>query len=233
MEPSRNESGSNRTCTSRAFSRRRAVVVGATFGAGAVALVAALAAAPSTPAPVAQAAPATPAAKSSAAEVFKVDGVHSAVLFRIQHMGAGMFWGRFNAVEGTITFDGANQLAFDVSVDVGSIDTASSKRDDHLKSPDFFNAKEFPKMTFKSTSATKTTGNFYEVKGDLTMHGVTKPITAKVEWIGTTDMGARRAGFEATFTVNRADFGMNYGIDKGALGRDVQVIVALEAMPQK
>jgi len=177
-----------------------------------------------------------PAAPSAAVETFKVDAGHSAVLFRVQHLGAAYFWGRFDAVSGTISSDSAsaNGLSFDISVDVNSVDTASTQRDNHLKSPDFFSAKEFPTMTFKSTSAKKLDGNFYEVTGNLTLRGVTKPVTARVEWTGTAEKGmGRRIGFEAIFTIDRGEFGVNYGIENGALGKDVRVIVALEGVIEK
>jgi polyisoprenoid-binding protein YceI len=84
-------------------------------------------------------------------------------------------------------------------------------------------------MTFKSTAAKKTGETTYDVSGDLTIHGVTKPVVAKLEFTGMADMGkGMNAGFEATFAVKRSDFGMNYGIKQGALGDDVKVVVALE-----
>jgi len=181
-------------------------------------------------------APAAKPAASTAIETFQVDAGHSVTLFRVKHMGAAFFWGRFDSIAGTIRSDSAsaNGLAFDLSIDINSINTASTQRDNHLKAPDFFSAKEFPTMTFKSTSAKKLDDNFYEVAGDLTMRGVTKPITARVEWTGTADMGmGRRIGFEAIFTVKRSDFGVSYGVDKGALGDDVRVVAALEGVIEK
>jgi len=172
----------------------------------------------------------------AAVETFKVDPGHSMALFRVMHLGAGAFWGRFDAVSGTITTDSATAtgLSFDISIDVNSVNTASTQRDNHLKSPDFFSAKEFPAMTFKSTSAKKLDGNNYEVAGDLAIRGITKPITAKVLWTGTAELGmGRRAGFEATFTIDRGEFGVSYGLDNNALGRQVQVIVALEGLIPK
>lgn len=176
------------------------------------------------------------AAPAAPAEKFTVDTGHSTTLFRVQHAGAAYFWGRFDTVTGTITSDSAtaNGLSFDITIDVKSVNTASSKRDDHLRAPDFFSAKEFPTMTFKSTSAKKVDGNFYEVTGDLTVRGVTKPITARVEWTGTADKGmGRRIGFEAIFNIKRSDFGVSYGVENGALGDDVRVIVALEGLASK
>jgi len=193
----------------------------------------------STPssAPSARPAPAPSSVTTvSAKETFKVDSGHSVALFRVLHAGAGMFWGRFDSVTGTITAKDADpaSLSFDITIDVNSVNTANTQRDDHLKSPDFFSAKEFPSMTFKSTGAKSLGGNFLEVQGDLTIRGKSKPITAKVEWTGTADgrMG-RRSGFEATFTIDRGEFGVNYGMQGNALGRNVQVVVALEGVVEK
>jgi len=165
------------------------------------------------------------------ARTWKVDDVHSMALFRIQHMGAGMFWGRFDDVSGTVTTrgPGPDSIAFDITIDPASVSSGNEKLNGHLKSPDFFSVKEFPSMTFKSTSASRGADGIWSVNGDLTMHGVTKPITAKVEMTGMAKgRGGESAGFEATFTVDRSQFGMNYGIEKGAIGKDVRVIVGLE-----
>jgi polyisoprenoid-binding protein YceI len=113
------------------------------------------------------------------------------------------------------------------------VDSGNDKLDAHLKSPDFFNSKEFPKMSFVSKSAKKSTGGMYEVSGDLTMHGVTKPITAMVEVTGESTMMGARGGIEATFTVKRSDWGMTYGVEKGAIGDSVRVVVGLEGIKGK
>ena len=170
---------------------------------------------------------------ATAAQTWNIDDTHSMALFRVQHMGAGMFWGRFNDVGGTITTSGAgpDSIAFDISIDVASVSSGNDKLDGHLKSPDFFSVKEFPKMTFKSTKATRGSDGMWDVTGDLTMHGVTKPVTAKVEMTGRSSMGAERVGFEASFSINRSEFGMSYGVEKGAIGNSVRVVVGLEAMP--
>jgi len=155
-------------------------------------------------------------------------------MFRVQHLGAGMFWGRFDNVTGTISTTGAtaDTLAMNISIDTASVSSGNSKLDGHLKSPDFFSVKEFPAMTFKSTKAEKGADGMWLVTGDLTMRGMTKPITAKVECTGRAKMGKEeRIGFEATFTVERSQFGVNYGVDKGAIGNNVGVIVGLEASP--
>jgi polyisoprenoid-binding protein YceI len=167
---------------------------------------------------------------AQAAETWKIDSVHSMALFRVQHLGAGMFWGRFDDVQGTITTNG-DQLGFDVVIDPATVSSGNDGLNNHLMSPDFFSVKEFPKMTFKSGTSEKTGTSMWKVSGDLTMRGVTKPVTATIEMTGRADMGkGERVGFEATFTVDRGEFGMSYGVDKGAIGKDVRVIVGLEAV---
>ncbi len=175
---------------------------------------------------------AAPAASATAA-TFDVDDTHSAAFFRVQHLGAGQFWGRINDVSGTFTSgDGsAEGVSFDITIKAESIDTGTEKLNQHLRSPDFFNVKEFPTLKFKSTGVKATKPGLLEVTGDFTMHGVTKPITAMIEWTGRKvgQMG-ERAGYEATFAIKRSDFGMNYGVDNGMLGDEVRVLVNLEGV---
>ena len=162
---------------------------------------------------------------------YAVDAVHSAAMFRVQHAQAGQFWGRFNDVNGTITFtpDKDQHFSFDINVDLESVDSGNEKLDAHLKSPDFFNAKEFGKMTFKSTEVERLGQTVWDVAGDLTMNGVTKPVVAVVRFTGTGEVMGRRAGFEAEFDLKRSDFNQMYGIEKGVLGDQVRVVVAMEA----
>ena len=166
---------------------------------------------------------------------YDIDPVHSTVLFRVQHLGAGQFWGRFNDVTGTITFtpEKEEHFAFDVNVDLESVDSGNEKLDGHLKSPDFFNAKEFKNMTFKSTEVERLGQNVWDVFGNLTMNGVTKSVVAVVRFTGTGEVMGRRAGFEAEFDIKRSDFGHNYGIEKGSLGDTTRIIVGLEAVKAK
>jgi polyisoprenoid-binding protein YceI len=161
--------------------------------------------------------------------------VHSAVLFRIDHLGVGTFWGRFNEVSGTYTFDEQNHEAcrFELALATESVDTNNQGRDRHLKSPDFFNAREFPTISFQSTELSHVSGDEYELKGDLTLHGVTKPITARVSWNGARDAGQRfgfRSGFEAIFTIKRSDFGMDTYVNEGVLGDEVRIVAAIEGV---
>ena len=186
-----------------------------------------------------EASPSAGAATESAAATWKVDTVHSCALFRVRHLGAGFFWGRFNDVGGTISFDPSapDSLAMDITIDVESVDSGHPDLDRHLMSPDFFDSKEFPKMTFKSNSVkqvptTKRSDDpvmAWDVTGKITVHGTTKEITARVTYWGAADMGrGMKAGFEASFKMKRSDFGINYGVEKKALGDMVTVTVGFE-----
>ena len=170
---------------------------------------------------------------------WKVDVVHSCAMFRVRHMGAGFFWGRFNDVTGTITFDPADpdSLGMDISIDVDSVDSGHPGLDKHLKSPDFFDSKEFPAMVFKSESAkpkatlkrADSPVHAWGVTGKLSIRGVTREVTANVMYWGAADLGrGNRAGFEATFDIKRSDFGVDYGVDQGSLGDMVKVTAAFE-----
>ena len=166
--------------------------------------------------------------------VWKIDDTHSMGLFRVQHFGAGMFWGRFDGVTGTITTSGTpiENISFNVTIDTNSISSANKDLDGHLRSPDFFSVKEFPEMNFKSTSAKKLEGNMWEVAGTITIHGITKPHVVQMELTGQSESArGKKIGFEAVFTIDRSEFGMTYGIEKNAIGKNVRIIVALEAAP--
>src|SRR5438067_9388934 len=126
------------------------------------------------------------AAAASAAETYKLDPVHSSVLFKAKHLNVADFYGRFNDFTGTVTFDNANpsNSSVNLEVKVESLDTHEPKRDQHLKSPDFFNAKQFPVITFKSTKVEKGSADSYKVTGDFTLHGVMKPVTIEFKKTG-------------------------------------------------
>jgi len=167
-------------------------------------------------------------------DTFSIDPTHSMGLFRIRHFGAGVFWGRFNTITGTIVHDDDSDppLKLDVTMDINSIDVGNERLDGHLKSEDFFYASEYPEATFKSNAAKKLSDGVYEVTGDLTIRGVTKSITVNVQWMGTSEgrMG-RRGGFEVVFTVNRHDFGISYG--PGVLGDQVRLTMAMEGVVRR
>jgi polyisoprenoid-binding protein YceI len=170
-------------------------------------------------------------APTAEAESWEIDPGHSTSLFRIHHAGAGRFWGRFNDVTGSVAWprDDSAAPSFDVTVSAESIDTGSARLDGHLKSPDFFNAKEFESMQFKSAAGERMSDGRWRVTGDLTLLGVTKPVTVEVETTGVRGSAVvAKAGWEAKFEINRSDFGMNWGVENGALSDDVQLIVAIE-----
>ncbi|HZY85131.1 MAG TPA: YceI family protein [Gemmataceae bacterium] len=173
------------------------------------------------------------AAPARAADTFKVDPVHSSLLFRIKHLNVGYIYGRFNAFGGTFAFDkdpAACNLTFEVNID--SLDTANADRDKHLKGPDFFNVKQFATAGFKSKSFKAVDEKTYEVSGDLTLHGVTQPVTVKLERVGTAKgmRGEVRTGIDTTFTIKRSDFGMKYGLQ--LLSDEVRITVAVEGIQQ-
>jgi len=171
----------------------------------------------------------------SGAETFEVDAVHSGVIFAIRHLDVGMFYGRFNAFQGTFTIDREDLAGSSVriEIDAESIDTASEGRDRHLRSPDFFNAKQFPKITFESTEVRPAGDGKMTIAGNLTMLGKTRPVTLEAEKIGegSDPRGAWRAGFVASATIRRSDFQMNYMLDKKpGLGDEVRLTLAVEGV---
>ncbi len=195
--------------------------VGALLSLGALAL-----------APVAPAASSTSAAAKAS---FTADPVHSSAVFSIMHGGAARFWGYIDEIKGDFTLDDSDPSAssFTFEVPVESVYTGNAQRDQHLKSADFFNAAQFPTVTFESSSVRSAGNNMYEVTGDLTLLGETKPITATVEKTGEGEFGGKaRTGVEAKFTIKRTDFGMAYGVDQGVLGDDVTMIVSIEGIKQ-
>jgi polyisoprenoid-binding protein YceI len=173
----------------------------------------------------------TPATASApAADAFELDVVHSTVIFKIKHLNVGHSYGRFNDLSGSflVDKDKPENSSLNVTVNVESVDTANADRDKHLRSQDFFSAKEFPTMSFKSTAFKKTADNTYDVTGDLTFKGQTKPITVSLTHIGTGPgrRGGEVSGVETTFTIKRSEWNINFL--PGALGEDVTLTVALE-----
>lgn len=174
-------------------------------------------------------APPTPA---PAADSYQIDPVHSFALFKVKHFGAGYTWGRINAPTGTISIDEADPSKSSVNVELKAenVDTGDAKRDQHLKGPDFFNAKQFPVLTFKSKSVKKTGDQTFAVTGDFTLLGVTKEITLSVTRVGAgkDPYGNTRVGFETAVTLKRSEFGMNQMLQ--AVGDDVHIQLAVEGV---
>lgn len=169
---------------------------------------------------------------AAAPERYDVDKGHSALLFRVKHVDVGYTYGRFNDFSGSFVVDDANlaNAQIEITAKVESIDSNDAKRDQHLKSPDFFNVAQFPTMTFKSTSIVKNADGAYQVKGNFTLHGVTRPLTLTMRKTGEGDdpFGNHRIGFEGQLTFNRSDFGMDKMAK--AVGEKVWVTVAVEGI---
>ena len=167
----------------------------------------------------------------AAADTYGVDASHSAALFSVSHLGISNTHGRFNAIDGTLTWDAAEpaKSAIKIAIKTESIDTFSEKRDQHLRSADFFNAKQFPELTFVSKSFASADGKTFTVAGDLTLAGTTKPVTLTVTKIGEgkDPWGGYRIGFTTDFTVKRSDFGIK-GVP--GVGDEVAVTFALEGI---
>jgi polyisoprenoid-binding protein YceI len=177
------------------------------------------------------------AAPVSLAGTYQIDPAHSSVLFRIRHLFTKVP-GRFTAVSGTIQFDPGKPAATQVAVDIDatSITTDNAKRDGHLKSPDFFDVEKYPALAFKSTAVKMVDATHATMTGDLTMHGVTKPVTLAVELLGQAPgpRGDVRVGFAADGKLNRMDYGVawNRALEGGGslLGDEVEISISVEAV---
>ena len=167
------------------------------------------------------------AAPVFAAEEFTIDPAHSWLNFSVNHGGFAAAQGRFGEVSGTIEFDqdDVTQSSVSVEINASSIDTNHEARNDHLRSPDFFNTVEFPSLTFQSTSIEMTSENTGLVTGDLTMIGVTNSVTLNVTFNKIDD---GKAGFSATAEITPGDFGMAKVAGFG-MGPSVQISIDIEA----
>jgi polyisoprenoid-binding protein YceI len=176
---------------------------------------------------------------SGRAATWEVDPAHSTIGFAIRHMMISSVRGQFRTFTGKAVGDpkAPDKAEIEATIDVASIDTANAKRDDHLKTPDFFDVAKFPTMTFKSKKIVAAGPGKAKVTGDLTLHGVTKEIVLEVE--GPTQvikdpMGNTRAGAHATTKINRKDFGIAYEktMDGGGLlvGNEVEITIDVEAV---
>ena len=174
------------------------------------------------------------------AGTWAIDPVHSEVSFTVRHMMVSKVRGRFDTFEGTIV-TGATPLDSTVtaSVDLSSINTGQEQRDAHIRSADFFEVEKHPFMTFASTGV-RAEGDHFLLDGDLTLKGVTKPVTFKldVNGFGPDAYGGTRVGFSATTEINRSDFGVNFngpipGVPGGvAVSEKVQINLEIEGVLQ-
>ena len=171
---------------------------------------------------------------ADAADTYQIDTAHSMIIFRAKHKGITYNYGRFNEFTGNLMIDETDisNSTVEFEVKTASVDTANNKRDQHLRSPDFFSAKQFPVITFKSTKVNMKAGkeDTLEITGDLELLGVKKSITVDVEITGRGKGGQGESviGFESVFAIKRSEFGMTYGA--GAVNDDIRLTVTIEAM---
>ncbi len=172
---------------------------------------------------------------AGAEETFTFDKNHSQVGFKIRHV-VSKVEGRFREYDGTIWIDRQNPAAskVELTIQAASIDTGTADRDKHLRSADFFDVEKYPTISFKSSKVEPKGSDAFVVTGNLTMHGVTRPIEIGVKSNGFAKMGkGEKAGFEVGVTLNRKDYGIvwNRTLDQGGalLGDDVEIVVQVEA----
>ncbi len=201
----------------------------------------------------AQAPATTPASAPAASSQYVMDPAHSSATFRIEHAGISWVAGRFDELAGTcaVVRGEPAQCAFEMTIKTASVNTNNAQRDAHLRTADFFDANQFPEMTFKSTSVKTATyvtttmrpglgagGGFishdpndpmFEVTGNFTLRGVTKPVTVYLCGGRETEFpkGKQRVGFFADFSIKRTDFGMK---TMAGVGDDVKITVSFEAV---
>ncbi len=174
-----------------------------------------------------------PAQSFAAAEQYVFDKTHTQILFFVKHMGFSFSQGEFLDFDGGFSFDRENpsNSNIDVTIKTSSIDMDDEAWDKHMKGSDFFDVEKYPEMTFKSTGIEVTGEDTAAISGDLTILGVTKPVTLDVvmNGVGKSPMGdAYKSGFSATTTINRVDWGMDYGIPHVA--DDVEIRIEVEAI---
>lgn len=176
--------------------------------------------------------PGTPDTSRVVAATYKVEPGHTQLLFGVDHLGFSAYYGNFSNVSGTLVIDPAKPEAatIEVTVPVTSVKTTSAKLDEELVSPQFFDAAKYPEMRFRSTQVTVDPKNprHAVVVGDLTLHGVTKPVSLEVLFHGAGPSmmrkGANAVGFDGRATIKRSDFGVSYGVP--IVGDTVSIIIS-------
>jgi polyisoprenoid-binding protein YceI len=166
-----------------------------------------------------------------------IDPDHSVASFVVRHMMVANVRGQFNRISGTIHFDPADiaNSSVEVSIDASGIYSGIQKRDDHLRSPDYLDAESYPQITFKSTNVETTRENGFRVTGDLSIRGISRPVTLDAEYNGPekSPYGETSMGFLATTHINRGDYGMTWNVllESGGVmvGKEVLIILDAEA----
>jgi len=169
-----------------------------------------------------------------------IDPTHSEIQFKVKHLVISTVTGSFKTFEGTAETEGDDltTATINFSADVASIDTNQTQRDEHLRSGDFFDAENYPKLTFTSTSLDKTGEDTYKLNGDLTIKGVTKSVTLDAEYGGAmTDFyGQSKAGFEVTGKISRKEFGLSWSATTEAggvvVGDEIKLVINIQLIKQ-
>ena len=172
-----------------------------------------------------------PAAQAHASGKYKVDSEHSTVLLKVKHLNTSWTFLRFDKVSGDFSIDPAHPEAasFKVQIAAASIDSNNANRDDDLKSQHFLEVVKYPDITFTSKSVQKGGDGKYKAEGELSLHGVTKPLTVELEETGASETQfGPRAGFYGTFSIQRKDFGITYMPE--AVGEEIQATVSIEGI---
>ncbi len=180
--------------------------------------------------------PATSPLARAASETYRVDAVHSAIHFKVEHAGASYSWGRFNDFAGTFVLDTEDPSKSMIAIEVvaASVDTNNEARDKHLRNEDFFDVKVHPKITFESSKVVPK-GDDYAVTGTLSFLGQQREVTLMATLIGRNEAGGQHgtvAGLDAELTIKRTDFGNATYVDGGMLGDDVHLMISLEGKLQ-
>ena len=178
--------------------------------------------------------------ETQTATKWAIDPMHSEVQFKVKHLVISTVSGFFKSFEGTVETENEDfeDAKIDFSIDINSVDTNQSQRDEHLKSPEFFDAAKYPHITFKSTSFTKAGDDQYKLTGDLTIKDQTKPVTLDVEFGGAAAdfYGNSKAGFEITGKINRKDFGLTWdGVTEAGsivVGEDIKLTMNIQLAKQ-
>jgi polyisoprenoid-binding protein YceI len=169
---------------------------------------------------------------------WEIDPIHSQAAFSVKHLMISTVRGKFNVLSGQLHIDEQNPAAswVEAQVDAASIDTGAPTRDGDLRSPHFLDVEKYPTLTFKSTNIERVDGNEYKVLGDLTIHGVTRPVVFNAEYLGQNKdpWGSLRAGLTAATKINRKDWGIvhNIVLETGGVvvGEEVKIEINLEAV---
>jgi polyisoprenoid-binding protein YceI len=173
---------------------------------------------------------------NAAAERYVIDPNHMAIAFLVSHVGFAETLGQFTKAEGSFLFDDQKPSVSDIEVriDAASVDTQHAARDEHLRKEDFLWVEKFPEITFRGTGSQQTGSRTGKIIGDLTIRGVTRPVTLDVTWnkSGYYPFGDKHwaAGFSARTTIKRSDFGMTYALEGGLVGDEVDIILEFEAI---